>query len=196
MKYIEIKYKGNGAPRSQPIDMGGFMLEAPHKFDDGIEVIRKGQLGLQFKLQIPTNGVCKVPDTEHNREVLRTHCFPRTDIISGAKVKQPATYELLSDIDLNEDAPDKPEKTYTQKELEAIVAKSIQEAQAKKALTPAQQKKAAAELKKKEEAAEADRKRIEAEDAEEARRLAVLENETAEERKERIHKERFAHKIG
>lgn len=133
MKYIKIKYIGNHAKRTMNIDMGGFELEATSKYDNGRDVIRAGQICKDFKLSIPPNGECKVPDTEFNREILRLHCSPRTEKVHGVEAKYPATYELLSDIDLSEDAPDKPDVTYTQEQLDDIVAEQVKSAMKKSA---------------------------------------------------------------
>lgn len=196
MEYINLKYKGNHARRSQPFGMGGFMLEAPVKFEDGREIIRRGQLGLQFKLLIPPDGTCRVPDTEHNRAILRVHCSPRTETVHGDKIKFPETYELISKINLKDDAPDKPEKTYTQAELEAILAKKTLELQKAKPLTEAEKKKAEEDLKVKEQAAADEVKRIADEDEAEKKRLDDLANETDAQRDERVKAERFANKVG
>lgn len=133
MKYISIKYIGSHAKRTMNIDMGGFELEATSKYDNGRDVIRVGQICKDFKLSIPPDGKCKVPDTEFNRGILRLHCSPRTEKVHGIKTNYPATYDLLSDIDLKEDAPDKPDMTYTQEQLDAIVAEQVKAATKKSA---------------------------------------------------------------
>jgi len=122
MKYINLKYIGNGARRASDIGMGGFELEATTKIETLKATYRKGQLCKEFKLMIPPGGECKVPDTQFNREILRIHCSERTEKIHGTKRKMQATYELLSKIDLKEDSPNKPEIVYTQKELDKIVS--------------------------------------------------------------------------
>lgn len=140
MKYINLKYIGNGAKRTSDIGMGGFELEATTKIETLKATYRKGQLCKEFKLMIPPDGACKVPDTQFNREILRIHCSARKQdlreptmingkpkmidgevIIKTVEKKFIATYELLSKIDLEEDSPNKPEIVYTQKELDKIV---------------------------------------------------------------------------
>ncbi len=87
---------------------------------------------------IPPDGLCRVPDTEWNRNILKVSCYERVEVVNTIKpktddvviskqTKMPATFELLSNVDLNADAPNKAETTYTEEELNAIVAKKMKE---------------------------------------------------------------------
>ena len=122
MKYIELKYKGNGAKRKGVIRMGGFHLEAHARYDNGRDVIRKGQISGDFKLNIPKDGFCKVPDTEHNRKVLRYLSTEQKIKVHGEDKINPAAFEIISKVNLEEDAPDKDQPTYSQEAVDRLTA--------------------------------------------------------------------------
>jgi hypothetical protein len=123
MKYIELKYKGNGAKRRGVIRMGGFHLEAHARYDNGREVIRKGQISGDFKLIIPKDGMCKVPDTQHNRKVLRFLSTEQKITVHGEEVINPPAFDVLSKVNLEEDAPDKAQETFSAEDVAGLKAK-------------------------------------------------------------------------
>ena len=123
MKYIELKYKGNGAKRKGVIRMGGFHLEAHARYDNGRDVIRKGQISGDFKLNIPKDGLCKVPDTQHNRKVLRFLSTEQKITVHESETINPPAFDVLSKINLEEDAPDKARETFSSEDVAGLKAK-------------------------------------------------------------------------
>ena len=111
MEYINLKYKSGPARRRMMMRMGGFQLVAHVKYDNGKSTVRAGQLSLDFALEIPPNGICRVPDTDHNRRFLQPLCAEK------------GTFELVSDIDLTEVAPTEGEKLYTESEVQEMMQK-------------------------------------------------------------------------
>jgi len=96
---IELQYKQAGRiARRSSFTLGGFELEAPHSHDfpvTGKVII--GQLSKQFRLTIPRDGMCKVPDTQHNRDALKKKFEEKNG-------KKYFVFDVLSNIDLNEEA--------------------------------------------------------------------------------------------
>jgi len=123
MKYIELKYRGNGARRKGVIRMGGFHLEAPVRYDNGREVIRKGQISGDFKLNIPKDGECKVPDTGHNRKVLKFLSTEQKIVVHGQERINAPAFDILSKVDLDSDAPDKAEEVFSADDVAGLKAK-------------------------------------------------------------------------
>jgi len=75
MKYIQLKYKGNGK-RTVDIHSHGFMGPSKSPMGNGPlnvngEFLRPGSLTTAFQLDIPPSGECQVVDCQHNREMLR-----------------------------------------------------------------------------------------------------------------------------
>ena len=98
MNMIELKYNRVGNGKKYIFNLGGFELQAPHKYDFKLAgSVRRGELSTQFKLKIPKDGVCSIPDTQYNRDKLKAKFEMEGD-------KKRYIFEILSDIDLNEDA--------------------------------------------------------------------------------------------
>jgi len=103
MNMLKLKYKQHHMSKKRVRDMtlGGFELEAPHAYKfvgESSIPVRAGQLSTQFRLTIIPSGECSIPDTEYNREKLRN----MFEIVDGLKN---FIFEILSNIDLNEEAP-------------------------------------------------------------------------------------------
>ena len=102
---IRLQYKKHplARVRKKILTLGGFELEAPQAYTfkgEDVTAVRKGQLSTQFRLNIPTDGICQIPDTQYNRDKLKTKFQLEKDGITKYYI-----FDILSNIDLSEEAP-------------------------------------------------------------------------------------------
>lgn len=108
---IELQYKqATHRVRKSSFGLGGFELEAPFTYDFPISgKVLVGKLSKQFKLTIPRDGLCRIPDTQHNRDTLRNKFEKKYTGKSNSKgqleYEKQYIFDVLSNIDLNEAAP-------------------------------------------------------------------------------------------
>jgi len=107
---------------------------------DGGEYVKQGEITGAYTLYIPVSGVCEVVDTQYNRVKLRTLTKPRKvmEVISEydhesgktTKVRKEITiqpsFEVTDGTDVFQDIEVLGEKTYTQSELDAILAEAME----------------------------------------------------------------------